>query len=63
MLVALIIALTVSVCVKRTHDKMTQYSFDELAARTRAVVQDFYTATRTDTIILNAMAGLLRIIH
>ena len=58
-LVALIIALTVSVCVKRTHDKMTQYSFDELATKTRAVAQDFYTATRTDTIILNAMAGLL----
>lgn len=59
LLVAAIIVLSVSVCVKRTHDKMTQYSFDELAAKTRSVADDFYNATQTDTIILNAMAGLL----
>lgn len=58
-LVAVIIAFTVSCCVKRTHDKMTQYSFDELAAKTRSVAEDFYSATQTDTIILNAMAELL----
>ena len=61
LLVAAIIVLSVSVCVKRTHDKMTQYSFDELAAKTRSVADDFYNATQTDTIILNAMAGLLHL--
>lgn len=44
-MVAVIITLTVAVCVKRTQEKMTQYSFDELAAKTRSVAVEFYEAT------------------
>ena len=59
LLVVVILAVTVTVCVKRTSDKMTQYSFDELADATKKVAAEFYDATQTDNIILEAMAELL----
>ena len=57
--VALVLAVTVLVCVRRTREKMNQYSFNELAALTQDVARKFYDATTTDRIILSAMAELL----
>ena len=57
--VALVLAVTVLVCVRRTREKMNQYSFNELAALTQDVAKKFYDATTTDRIILSAMAELL----
>lgn len=57
--VALVIAVTVTVCVKRTTAKMNQYSFDELEMLTQDVAKQFYDATVTDRIILSAMAQLM----
>lgn len=57
--VALVLTVTVLVCVRRTREKMNQYSFNELAALTQDVAKKFYDATTTDRIILGAMAELL----
>ena len=58
-LVVVLLAATVFICVRRTSEKMTQYSFDELTDATKKVAQQFYDATQTDNIILKAMAELL----
>lgn len=57
--VALIVAITVTVSVRQTRDRMNEYSFNELKALTQNVAKKFYDATTTDKIILNAMAELL----
>ena len=58
-LVVVVLAATVFICVRRTSEKMTQYSFDELTDATKKVAREFYDAAQTDNIILKAMAELV----
>ena len=54
-----ILSLTVSICVRRLSDQMTQYSFDELTASTRRPASDYYNTIQTDQVILSALAALI----
>lgn len=54
-----ILSLTVSICVRRLSDQMTQYSFDELTASTRRLASDYYNTIQTDQVILSALAALI----
>ena len=58
---AVLLMLTVSLCVQQTSKKMTQYSFDELGVTTKRLAADFYDTIDTDNNILSAMAELISV--
>ena len=56
---AIILSGTVFVCARRAGEEVTQRSFDELTTATKQLAKDINNATRTDQIILSAMAELI----
>ena len=56
---AIVLSGTVFVCARRAGEEVTQRSFDELTTATKQLAKDINNATRTDQIILSAMAELI----
>ena len=56
---AIVLSGTVFVCARRAGEEVTQRSFDELTTATKELAKDINNATRTDQIILSAMAELI----
>ena len=56
---AIVLSGTVFVCARRAGEEVTQRSFDELTTATKELTKDIHNATRTDQIILSAMAELI----
>ena len=56
---AIVLSGTVFVCARRVGEEVTQRSFDELTTATKQLAKDINNATRTDQIILSAMAELI----
>lgn len=57
--VALILTLSVTVCVKRTSDKMTKYSFQELTDSTKMLAEDIFQSANVDGMLLRVTAELI----
>lgn len=57
--VALILTLSVTVCVKRTINKMTRYSFQELTESTKMLADDIRQSATVDEMLLRVIAELI----
>ncbi len=57
--IALLLVLSVFLCINKANAKMTQYSFDELEATTKRLAEECSENVHTDNIILGAMAKLI----
>lgn len=57
--VAMILALSVTICIKRTSDKMTKYSFQELTDSTKMLAEDIRQSANVDGLLLRVTAELV----